>query len=387
MKFINKVDLDNDIWGAPDGVASLALLQIALSGKSFIYVARDDARMTAMGDSLRRLSRDLRLLEFPAWDCLPFDRLSPQGGLVGRRIETLAQLASDADQFASNAGTRPSILLTTVNAILQRVPPKTYFTDSSLVITAGQITKGLTNGQPLGPSGLADYLAGQAYLRTDTVRETGEFAVRGGILDVFPPGQTAPARLDFFGDDVDTIRSFDPATQRTIGKLESLILRPVAEFMMNEATIAQFRTSYLSLFGAKASRDALYESVSAGRSHPGIEHWLPLFHSNLACLNDYCSGWPVVLDHEGDAAIAARYVQIHDFHGARLADGNDERQARTGHWHRKSYIYRKLKPINYSNRAGLVAYLPLLRFRLAGRVQLKLFNLWRRMLAGGQQSG
>ena len=317
MKNINKVNLENDIWGAPDGVASLALLQIALAGKSFIYVARDDVRMTAMGDSLRRLLPDLRLLEFPAWDCLPFDRLSPQGGLVGRRIETLAQLAS-------GAGTRPRILLTTINAILQRVPPKTYFTDSSLVITAGQATKDLTNGQTLGPAALADYLAGQAYLRTDTVRETGEFAVRGGILDVFPPGQTAPARLDFFGDDVETIRSFDPATQRSIGKLESLILRPVAEFMMNEATIAQFRTSYLSLFGAKASRDALYESVSAGRSHPGIEHWLPLFHDNLACLIDYCLGWPIVLDHESDAAITARYAQIHDFHEARLAHGSDD---------------------------------------------------------------
>ena len=317
MKNINKINLTNDIWGAPDGVASLALLQIALAGQSFIYVARDDVRMTAMGDSLRRLSPNLRLLEFPAWDCLPFDRLSPQGGLVGRRIETLAQLASDA-------GTRPRILLTTINAILQRMPPKTYFTDSSLVITAGQATMDLTNGQTLGPAALADYLAGQAYLRTDTVRETGEFAVRGGILDVFPPGQTTPARLDFFGDDVETIRSFDPATQRSIGKLENLILRPVAEFMMNEATIAQFRTSYLSLFGAKASRDALYESVSAGRSHPGIEHWLPLFHGDLACLTDYCSGWPLVLDHESDAAITARYAQIHDFHEARLAHGSDD---------------------------------------------------------------
>ena len=149
MKNINKVNLTNDIWGAPDGVASLALLQIALAGKSFIYVARDDVRMTAMGDSLRRLSPNLRLLEIPAWDCLPFDRLSPQGGLVGRRIETLAQLASDA-------GTRPSILLTTINAILQRVPPKTYFTDSSLLIVAGQATKDLTNGETLGPAALAD---------------------------------------------------------------------------------------------------------------------------------------------------------------------------------------------------------------------------------------
>ncbi|MDC0955154.1 transcription-repair coupling factor [Alphaproteobacteria bacterium] len=317
MKNINKVNLKNDIWGAPDGVTSLALLQIALAGKSFIYVARDDVRMTAMSDSLQRLSPDLYFLEFPAWDCLPFDRLSPQGGLVGRRIETLAQLGSDA-------GTQPRILLTTVNAILQRVPPKTYFTDSSLVITTGQATKDLTNGQTLGPAALADYLAGQAYLRTDTVRETGEFAVRGGILDVFPPGQTAPARLDFFGDDVETIRSFDPATQRSISRLESLILRPVAEFLMNEATISQFRTGYLSLFGAKASRDALYESVSAGRSHPGIEHWLPLFHGNLACLTDYCSGWPIMLDHEGDAYVAARYAQIHDFHEARLAHGSDD---------------------------------------------------------------
>lgn len=317
MKFINKVNLSSDIWGAPDGVASLALLQVAQAGKSFVYVARDDVRMNLMGDSLARLSPDLRLLDFPAWDCLPFDRLSPQGGLVGRRIETLAQLAAGQE-------TVPTILLTTINAILQRVPPKSYFTDSSLVIAAGQATRDGETGQALGPAALADYLAGQAYLRTDTVRETGEFAVRGGILDVFPPGQLSPARLDFFGDDVETIRSFDPATQRSTGAIDRLILRPVAEFMMNEATIARFRTGYLALFGATASRDALYESVSAGRSHPGIEHWLPLFHDKMASLTDYCAGWPVVLDHEGDAAIAARYAQINDFHAARLANGNDD---------------------------------------------------------------
>jgi len=113
MKFINKVNLSSDIWGAPDGVASLALLQVAQAGKSFVYVARDDVRMNLMGDSLARLSPDLRLLDFPEWDCLPFDRLSPQGGLVGRRIETLAQLAAGQE-------TVPTILLTTINAILLR---------------------------------------------------------------------------------------------------------------------------------------------------------------------------------------------------------------------------------------------------------------------------
>ena len=317
MKFINKINFDEDIWGAPDGVAALALAQMVSRGQHLIYIARDDARMTAMGGALRQLSSGINLLEFPAWDCLPFDRLSPRGGLVGRRIETLAQLSSGGQN-------EPLVLLTTINAFLQRVPAKTYFADSSLVIKVKPASKNLKTGKSRGPKALADYLASQAYLRTDTVRETGEFAVRGGILDVFPPGQAVPARLDFFGDEVEAIRTFDPATQRSTGKIDQLILRPVAEFMMNDETIAQFRTGYLSLFGAAASKDALYESVSAGRSHPGIEHWLPLFHTNLAALTDYCVGWPIILDQEGDAAVAARYAQIHDFYEARLAHGADD---------------------------------------------------------------
>ena len=317
MKFINKIDFYKDIWGAPDGVAALALSQMTSLDQSLVYIARDDARMTAMGDALRQLGSEVNLLEFPAWDCLPFDRLSPQGALVGRRIETLAQLSA-----GSQLG--PVILLTTVNAFLQRVPAKHYFIDSSLVIVVGMTIKNLKTVKSLGPKALADYLASQAYLRTDTVRETGEFAVRGGILDVFPPGQTEAVRLDFFGDEVETIRSFDPATQRSTGKIDQLILRPVAEFMLNDETIAQFRTGYLSLFGATASKDALYESVSSGRSHPGIEHWLPLFHPSMAAITDYCAGWPIILDHEGDAAVTARYAQILDFYEARLAHGTGD---------------------------------------------------------------
>ena len=309
MKFINKVSFSDNIWGVPDGAIALVLDRLAERGRPFVFVARDDARLAAIKASLAHIAPQHVVMALPAWDCLPFDRLSPQGGLVGRRIETMARLA---------AGEMPSVLLTTVNAALQKLPPLDYYTDSSLVITPGAVHS---------PTSLSEFLAKHAYLRTDTVRETGEFAVRGGIVDVFPPGQADPVRLDFFGDEIETIRRFDAASQRSTGKCENLILRPVTEFMLTDATITRFRTRYLALFGAVASRDALYESVSAGRIHPGIEHWLPLFHDNLATLFDYCPGWPVLLDHEAEAASTARHVQIQDFYEARKNFGKADEAA------------------------------------------------------------
>jgi len=195
------------------------------------------------------------------------------------------------------------------------VPTPGYFADRSLVLMPGEST---------GPAQLAEFLSGQGYLRTDTVRETGEFALRGGILDIFPPGQTAPVRLDFFGDELESLRSFDAATQRSGDRMEQLVLRPVAEFQLDDAAVERFRTGYRAAFGALASRDALYESVSAGRMHPGAEHWLPLFHESLARLTDYCPQWQLVLDHEADAAIAARLTQIDDFFAARRDTADED---------------------------------------------------------------
>ena len=314
MNFINKFDFSSQLWGCPDGANMLALsarLAANQDTKPIIYIARDDVRMVAMRDALRRLQPDADMLIFPAWDCLPFDRLSPQGSLIGQRIETLATLA--LGPASSNGGTQ--ILLTTVNAFLQRVPPKEYLADHAI---------DLRIGTQIGPAALAGTLGGMSYLRTDTVRETGEFAVRGGILDVFPPGQAEPIRLDFFGDEIETIRNFDAATQRSTGNVEHLMLRPVGEFQLHPETIERFRSGYLVAFGASGSRDGLYESVSAGRMHPGIEHWLPLFHTHLMTLPDYCVDWEIYLDHEADAAIASRFDQINDFHDARLESDAEE---------------------------------------------------------------
>ena len=130
MNLINKIDIKTDIWGAPDGVAALAVLKIATAGKPFIFVSRDDARMASLRDFIVEAAPHITALTLPAWDCLPFDRLSPQGGLVGRRVETMAQLAA-------GSVTGPVVLFTTVNAVLQRVPPKSYFANRSLVIVPG----------------------------------------------------------------------------------------------------------------------------------------------------------------------------------------------------------------------------------------------------------
>jgi transcription-repair coupling factor (superfamily II helicase) len=313
MKNIHKIELGKDVWGAPEGVISLTLARAVNHGARLVYVARDDARLASMRHLVMALAPATRILQLPAWDCLPFDRLSPQGGLVGRRVDALAQLAT----AGGDAGV---LLMTTVNAWLQRVPPRSYFADSSLVVRPGALRHA---GQG-GPGALTAFLAQHAYLRTDTVRETGEFAVRGGIFDVFPPGLDAPVRLDFFGDEVETIRWFDAATQRTTGPCNQLVLRPVAEFTIEPETIARFRTGYLAQFGATASRDALYQSVSDGRTHPGIEHWLPLFHDHMERVADYCADWTVMLDHEADAAMAARWDQIEDFYQARSSHGDDD---------------------------------------------------------------
>jgi transcription-repair coupling factor (superfamily II helicase) len=315
MKFINKIEFSGQIWGCPDGANMLALADRVIAGGPLVYVARDDLRMMAMRDALSLLVPQAELLVLPAWDCLPFDRLSPQGSLVGQRIETLARLLSLLQRADADRPVAPTVLLTTVNAFIQRVPPQTYLADSAL---------SLSPGDEIGPAGLASFLGNLNYLRTDTVRETGEFAVRGGIVDIFPPGSPTPVRLDFFGDELETIRSFDAASQRGGEKCPQMTLRPVAEFQLDAETIERFRSGYLVTFGAQASRDSLYESVSAGRMHPGMEHWLPLFHANLHTVSDYCPDWHIYLDHEADAAIAARFDQIMDFHAARRESDAEE---------------------------------------------------------------
>ena len=295
------------LFGAPEGhdAATLgALLQDAKLG-TWLHVCRDDGRMARFAAALRFFHHGLDVLTFPAWDCLPYDRVSPNGEITSRRIDTLTSLGT---RFAASGPTAPLFVLTTVNAVVQRVPPKKLFEGRVLTLgTGGRI--------PLDR--LQSFFRNNGYTRTDTVREPGEFAIRGGIVDLYPSGASQPVRLDFFGDSAESLRSFDPLTQRSTGSLDKLELKPVSEVLLDESVIHRFRTRYRELFGNVGSDDALYESVSAGRRFAGMEHWLPLYYETLETVFDYLPGTGVSFDYQSEEARAHRLEGVADFYAAR----------------------------------------------------------------------
>ena len=141
---------------------------------------------------------------------------------------------------------------------------------------------------------------------------------RGGILDYFAPGESDPIRLDFFGDSLESIRSFNLASQRTLAQIKNTVLAPMSEVELNDLSIARFRTSYLEFFGAATKDDALYQAISEGRRYTGMEHWLPLFHEQLDSVFDYFKGFCLISDHQIEEAVGERLEQVEDHYQAVL---------------------------------------------------------------------
>jgi transcription-repair coupling factor (superfamily II helicase) len=295
------------ISGVPEGMDAIVLGRLAAASKparAVLHIARDDARVERLSATLAFFAPGVDVLRFPAWDTLPYDRVSPHGVLLSRRAATLSDLVENSE---GRDGGR--IVLTTVNAVLQRVPPQEMFLGAVFRATAG--------GR-VDTDNLMAFLTANGYFRTGTVREPGEFAIRGGIIDLYPPGAAEPLRLDLFGNELEAIRAFDPVTQRTTGERTEMHLGPVGEILLDPAAIERFRSGYRNLFGAGLKDDALYESISAGRKHQGMEHWLPLFHDGLDTLLDYLPTAAVTLDHQVDEAVEARIELIADYYQARL---------------------------------------------------------------------
>ena len=292
------------VSGAPEGIDGKLIGDIVrLAGeKLVVHIARDDQRAAMIAEAIEFFAPDIEVIQFPAWDCLPYDRVSPVANVLARRMSALTRLA--AGNFKA-----PAVLLTTANAIIQKVPPKEIVRSASFVAHPGD---------RIGTTQLQEYLAVNGFSRTGTVVDPGDFAIRGGIVDIFPPGTDEPVRLDFFGDTLESIRSFDAQSQRTTGQLQELKLDAASEVLLNDQTISRFRTAYTALFAGSGLNDAVYEAVSAGRRYQGVEHWLALFYEKLDTVLDYVGTCILTLDHLAEESIEARKALIEEYYQARL---------------------------------------------------------------------
>jgi len=295
--------------GLPEGADAMVLAEIARTtgGQDILHVARDGQRLERLQDGLHFFAPERQVLAFPAWDCLPYDRLSPHPDIVAERLQTLVRLATP-----KKPGAPARIILASAGAVLQMVPPRALYAEAATV---------LRKGSSVDIAGLTKYLGANGYGRSDTVMEPGEFAIRGGLVDLYPPGTNEPLRLDLFGDVLESIRSFDPMSQLTTGERDEVVLLSVSEVLLTPDSIERFRTGYRELFGNVAGDDILYEAVSAAQRHVGMEHWLPLFHERMETLIDYCAGAIVTSDHQIKEAFDSRWELIADYYDARVKTG------------------------------------------------------------------
>ena len=309
-----------NLSGAPDGFdANILSNFITEKQKSIIFVARDDKRLDLMRKSLWFFSPNIPILDFPSWDCLPYDRVSPNADVSSARMATLAALSSGFEA--------PIVLLTTLNAITQYIPNRTIVSNNSFVAIVGRT---------INVKELRSYFSKMGFVQTPTVTEPGDYAIRGGIIDVFPPGESGPVRMDLFGDELESARRFDPVTQRTVENLDRIEFAPVSEVILDDVSINRFRNNYRKEFGSAGLDDPLYEAVSAGRKHQGYEHWAPYFHDGMETIFDHLPNAVIFMDENIERIHTSRWDGINDQYEARLEALNSKNRLET--------VYKPIKP-------------------------------------------
>ena len=248
-----------------------------------VYVAANDAEMEVIQKQVQFFAPDFEILNFYAWDCLPYDRASPKPMILANRIKTLYRLATRSAE-------KKFFIITSVSALLQKTVAPRQIKDLGLYLNVG--TK-------ISLTQIADFLVSKGYSREACANNVGEFAVRGGIVDIVmqQAADLIGYRVDFFGDVVETIKVFDPITQITQEQVKNLEILPASEVIMSKKTVENFRQKYRQTFGA-AIDDQLYSAISEMRTYHGMEHWLPFFYEeNLVSFFDYLQK-PVVFFDE-----------------------------------------------------------------------------------------
>jgi len=279
-------------WTPPHGSARALLVAETARAHAGLLVAvtRDTQRAHALEDELRLFAGDLPVLHFPDWETLPYDIFSPHPEIVSQRIATLYSLPS----------TRRGVLVVPVATLMQRIAPHSHVTGSGLVLKKGQKLDLSTEQRRLEAAG---------YRNVPQVAEPGDFAVRGALIDIYPMGAGEPYRIELFDDEVESIRSFDPETQRSQQPVEKVELLPAREFPLTEQAAKDFRGKLRERFPIDVRRCPLYQDMKEGVTPGGIEYYLPLFFEQTATLFDYLGDGAVFLLGEGTLESAEQFWQ------------------------------------------------------------------------------
>ncbi len=297
-----------NICGVPKGYQGFVLKRLMKKSLLHCHILPDENQLHTLEAILSVIAPEIKVITFLPWNTVPYDRASPRLSVTGARIDTLTFLSgTEQEEKSAKSKSTGTLLLTTASAIMQKVPPKSFFQKSVL---------SLRKGSCYSPEKLRQFLSENGYHLTGTVMEPGEYAVRGGLIDVFSGGMTHPFRIDFFGDEIDSVRLFDETTQRTLSQTESLVIKPVCEYRLTPETIALFRTRYRQMNGFEGN-DFIYESVSNGQNVPGLEHFLPLLHEELQTLFDYLPHASFSMENRTQEAFLAQESFIEEYYEAR----------------------------------------------------------------------
>lgn len=273
-----------------DAASALALLEAATAHPApLLVVCPDSQSAQLLADELRFFAAGrLPVLSLPDWEVLPYDRFSPHQDIVSERLKTLLTLPC----------VQKGLLLVPVSTLMQRLPPSEFVASHALDLKLGQKLAMHTFRRQLEEAG---------YRAVDTVYEHGEFTVRGGLLDLYPMGSEQPLRIELFDDEIESLRFFNPETQRTEQKTDAISLLPAHEFALNETSLNIFRTEFQTRFDVDLSRCDLYQDTLKGRVTPGLEFLLPLFFTHTATLFDYLPADTLIVETGNTQQAASHY--------------------------------------------------------------------------------
>ncbi len=255
--------------------------------------------ITATPQQAQSLEQDLLLLRddqqlpvahFPDWETLPYDLFSPHPDILSQRLKAMATLPK----------LQRGLLVVPISTVLQRLAPISYIQGRSLILRTGDVLDRTTFQQQLADAG---------YENTETVYQSGQYALRGGLLDVFPAGTSQPLRLEWLDNEIDTIRYFDPETQRSSRQIQHINLLPGREYPFNQTAIDDFRRAFRNRFAIDVRNCNLYQDLRAGRHPQGLEYYLPLFFEQTASLFDYLGNNPRIISEQNCFSAASDYLE------------------------------------------------------------------------------